>query len=673
MKKYFKKFYSIAIGLFVLSVCSCVKITSTPSKKSDGNKESPAVTKLIDEKGGSLQVEDKLEIKIPENALLAATEISAKFVNEIPEEINDDGEKTIPVNFMGMAEFGPSGTVFEEPVEVSLELGKVPANGEVSIYCFDEEEKIWKYVCPGQVDGTKAKFNVNHFSKYSALDITPAMMDYFDVLVKAYAPNDTKIISKFKDYLINECHVMDFITIYGDFYYRPRNLLVSGDYFKNGVENKNTLADFYGEEIDESKTLYGITASSTSQSEYIKKVQAGKASSTENIYLSRCLASIQYEMIEPEIDLSVTNTELKKGESCELTIWCTDPQSDLDLDKYPLSIKTTSAFSVSKTNVTTDEQGRATVTVTRKSDEEGTITVSFNEHDTDGNPVSSSSTFTFDKNTDGINFKVVIDYKNIVIAEQDSTFARGEIVEQECPDHSFNCQVEIEGDCELVPLNDELKNDEMVKMSGIKNIVLGKATLKGVPSKTKYSYPDAYEKDVLSNSYLGDKVFLYNRSWDVSVAYNDKTVGVIGLLFNDGTIRMSLNENCNPEKYRNLTKNSIHNFMMACSMLDGDTVEEYQDTNKGVVSEKVTTTIKDYVDNEPSEDNGYYTFYYNVYPTACLVTKYEKGTKSIEVSPLNESENYIEIPIDYMVALNWVNCKASDLSLESIEGTITFK
>ena len=133
-------------------------------------------------------------------------------------------------------------------------------------------KKIWKYVCPGQVEGTKAKFNVNHFSKYSALDITPAMMDYFDVLVKAYAPDDTKIISEFKDYLINDCDVMDFITIYNDFYYRPRNLLVSGDYFKNGVENKNTLADFYGEEIDESKTLYGITASSTSQSEYIKKV-----------------------------------------------------------------------------------------------------------------------------------------------------------------------------------------------------------------------------------------------------------------------------------------------------------------------------------------------------------------------------------------------------------------
>lgn len=78
------------------------------------------------------------------------------------------------MNFLGAAEFGPSGTVFKEPVEVSMKLTKVPNGSEISVFCYDEENKIWDYVTEATCEGDIAKFKVTHFSTYKCLDIGKA-------------------------------------------------------------------------------------------------------------------------------------------------------------------------------------------------------------------------------------------------------------------------------------------------------------------------------------------------------------------------------------------------------------------------------------------------------------------------------------------------------------------
>lgn len=655
---------------FLFGIISCSNSTDTPNEQTES--ETPNSSNVISSDGGTVTVSDKLSIKIPENALSEDTEISANYISDISDGNSGVTKDSIPLNFLSMAEFGPSGTQFSVPAEVTLELGKTPANKEVSIYCFNEEEKIWCYEGSASVNGTKATFNVSHFSKYVAMDITPGMMDYFDVLVKAYAPDDAKIISEFKDYLVNECDVMEYITIWKGFYYRPRHLLVSGDYYNNGVENENSLVDTSGKEYDEKNTLFSITGSSTScSSEYYKKVEEAKNSS-ENKYVSRCLASIQYEMIEPEISVTATNTELKVGESCQLRIWCIDPQGDLDLNDYPLSITTNNSFSVSKTKVTTDAEGRAEVTVTRNSNEEGKITVTFDEKDTDGNPVTSSCVYTFDEIAEGNNFNVVLTYKSTYFVEEapGSSIMYGTQEDFNCPDHSFECEVLIKGNYEIVPLSDSVKNSEIGKAGNVNSVVIGSATFKGNPSKTKYDYPSSHEKYISHNEYLGDATTEYTCTYSASIKYNDKSVNLIGLLFNDGKIKMSLRENCEPEKYRNVTEAQLMDLFLYCSDIDLDLADEYADTDKGVISEKITITSKGTLFNEPFNDSN--DLNKNICPMAYISTSSSKGTHLLSVNSTQTEENNIYIPIDDMNIPSGYYTQQTDLSFEFIDATITF-
>lgn len=669
------KFLKNCSVVFIISVLLIGAVSC--SNASDGSSAPPvpekpkSSSKTISNEGGVVSVSDKLSINIPIGALSEETNITAKYINTLSDSITEVTKEAIPLNYMSIAEFEPSGTQFAIPAEVSIELGKTPINQEVSIYCFNEEEKTWNYVGSAQVNGTKANFAISHFSKYAALDVTPAMMDHFDTLVNLYAPDDSTIISKFKDYLVNDCHVMDYITDWGSFYYRPRHLLVSGDYYKNGVENKATLADIYGSEYDPSKTLHAITASSTSQSEYIKRVNEGKVSSEENLYVSRCLVDIQYEMIEPKISLSVTKSELKKGESCTLNIWCKDPQSSLDLDGYPLSISSTNAFSVSKSSVTTDSTGRAEITITRKNTSSGTITVSFNQKDTDGFTVSSKETLSFDEVSDGNKFKVVVDYKSTIFAEPTKFSEDEEIITSECPDHSFECECEINGNYEIVPLSSSLQ--QLVQGQGINGIVIGSAKFKADPSKTKSSYPDSTEKYKLFYAEIFTNIYEYNRSWDVDVSYHDTSVGLVGFSYSNGTVRMVLRDDINAEEFRNPDMDKLIEIFEYCAEIDRYDYEKYYGSNLGVVSKKITTTKEDYFNEEPDSDNGSSFEYYNIYPIAIITTTTEKGTKSIDVNPIEESENSIELPMDEMNIAGWGRASPSELSYEFVDGTVTFE
>lgn len=66
-----------------------------------------------------------------------------------------------------MVEFGPAGTQFLKPVKVTLPLGKAPKDSKLMAYCYDEVSGEWVAVSEAAVKGSDAVFEVSHFSLYA--------------------------------------------------------------------------------------------------------------------------------------------------------------------------------------------------------------------------------------------------------------------------------------------------------------------------------------------------------------------------------------------------------------------------------------------------------------------------------------------------------------------------
>lgn len=108
------------MSLFVVG-CSCTK-NKTPDEKS-------IIEKIIGSKGGMVgDVESSIALNIPKGALYKDKE--------------DEISETPLMNFLGATEFGPSGTVFKEPVEVSMKLTKVPNGSEISVFVMTKKTKF---------------------------------------------------------------------------------------------------------------------------------------------------------------------------------------------------------------------------------------------------------------------------------------------------------------------------------------------------------------------------------------------------------------------------------------------------------------------------------------------------------------------------------------------------
>ena len=210
------------------------------------------VTEEIGTLGGTINdTDNNLSINIPQGALDSTTSISATYVDE-PSLIGDNPA----MNFMGAVDFGPSGTVFDEPVEVTIKLAKTTYHNKLSVFCYDEVNDLWDYVTNASVSGGNATFSVNHFSRYKCLDITDDMLNKFVELVHTAQDSgydDAWIIGNYEDYLINDKHVMDEYAIYDGLYYEACGLFISGRYsLENGKQGD---PDVLSKQIGESNKV----------------------------------------------------------------------------------------------------------------------------------------------------------------------------------------------------------------------------------------------------------------------------------------------------------------------------------------------------------------------------------------------------------------------------------
>ena len=341
------------------------------------------VTKSIGAAGGEIKdTDENLAINIPGGALTNDANISATYVEE-PSLIGSAPS----MNFMGAVDFGPSGTVFEDDVEVTIKLANTTYHNELSVFCYSEADDMWEYVTNASVSGKNATFNVRHFSRYQCLDITPEMLNKFVDLVHEAQTNDYTdawILNAYKDYLINEERVMDEYAIYDGLYYEACGLFIAGQYtLENGKQGD---PDALIEQVGESNKIgntYGLStvAGLTTSREESKKA---KESTTENQEIIDVTVDIDYVMIKPNIELAADKVILEKNESTTVNVRThyanptNQKHPDIALPYYPLTLPyNLKHFSTDVKELTTDQYGTGTFTVTALSEGTENVKVMF--------------------------------------------------------------------------------------------------------------------------------------------------------------------------------------------------------------------------------------------------------------------------------------------------------
>ena len=390
MKSLKKLLISTLLIASTISLTSCKWIRQIMSILNDDYSEEASrpepsshdkIEQVVGKDGGVVRDDaDCVKISIPAGALSSDTNISVQYVEE-PATISNN----VQTGFLGAATFGPSGTTFAKPVEVSLELVGEPTSSSLAVFCYNENEKLWEYVTDATVQyGSIATFSITHFSSYQVANRTSDFYNEYQNIVrhaKANGLSDAEIIEEFRDYLVNYKHIMDYYEKFDGYWYEPCGLKLSGQYQINGEQNdpnhsfisegeSNKVGDTYGMSI-----VDGATSS---------KNEVKNASSSSEYY--DVVVIVEYKLIKPDIELTASKKKLKKGESATISIRCHytnvanffDEFKDLELSNYMLTIAKPTHFSTDKSAVLTNGSGRASFTVTAlENNKAETITVNF--------------------------------------------------------------------------------------------------------------------------------------------------------------------------------------------------------------------------------------------------------------------------------------------------------
>lgn len=374
-------FRKVFLGLITASLAICIASCggNKPAKSSNKPTSYQPVETIIGEGGGKVTDAGKnVEINIPQNALSEDTTITAQYVDSEVTISND-----ISNNFLAAIEFGPSGTVFNEPVTVSLKLNETPTNNSLSVFCYDQTNNIWDFVTSATYANGNANFNISHFSKYQVLDITPDMyMKFVDLVLEAQSTgkNDAWIRDSYENYLIDEKHVMDYYQEYDGYYYEPCGLRVFGKYQINGKEGDQDELAIRNGTTNKAGNSYGVSKVGGLT---VGRAEANQAtSSQETIDVT---VTIDYKIINPDFTMSASKTKVKKGESTTINVYCHYAKAgnviypDIALPGYPLNVSQPTHFTIDKTIITTNNDGRASFVAKSIDGKEDTLKVVFND------------------------------------------------------------------------------------------------------------------------------------------------------------------------------------------------------------------------------------------------------------------------------------------------------
>ena len=291
MKKRFNTLVLTLVACYCLSILPMIFTSCANSSSGNGsgneNNSTASVSSVIGAAGGQVGNENA-SITIPAGALDSDTTITVKY---LPKE--EELTEAPMLGFAGAVEFGPSGTKFNSPAEVMVKLTQTPKNTALSIFCYDEENDRWQFESDAEIKNGYAKFEVNHFSKYRIVDITPGLLQkYFDIIKSNFENKipDTVSREQYKDYLINTVKVLDSYEIWGGRLYKACGFLISANYYIDGVEDDpNDLIDLVGKDTERVKTGDLLYCKS--------KAKVSNSGSTESQIIMHTLLAIYYEPV----------------------------------------------------------------------------------------------------------------------------------------------------------------------------------------------------------------------------------------------------------------------------------------------------------------------------------------------------------------------------------------
>lgn len=383
MMSFKKVFLCLVTAALSFSIAGCGSKSSEQSSDSSINqrRSHPVVEKVIGQEGGKISEGDEVEITIPQGALSESTTISVQYVEDEVQVAEAPS-----MGFLGAFEFGPAGTTFDKPVEVSFKVEEAPRNDSLSIFYFDKTYDTWSYITDAKYSNGRISFTIDHFSKYQVLDLTPDMyLKYVDLVYDAFlnGKSDAWVSETYEDYLINEKHVMDYYQQYGEYWYEPCGLFVYGKYLLNGKDgDQEQLTIRVGESNKKGNTYCVSTVGGLTSSK--QTYENARKNATETTQIVDVTIVLDYKMITPKIDCTASDTTLSKGDSASVSVYCHYPKAtntiypDLALPNYRLTLPNNlSHLKLDKTELTTNSSGKANFTVTSKDGKAETVTITF--------------------------------------------------------------------------------------------------------------------------------------------------------------------------------------------------------------------------------------------------------------------------------------------------------
>mgnify|MGYP003293380564 CR=1 FL=1 len=406
------------IKLLLFTILTCIAFSTCKDSVMDGSDDSP-----IDQNGGSF-TQNGVTISVPEGALTKSVSFSAKVINDVA----DLGTGTDPDLFCVGVKLGPSGTIFQKPVTVTVPLVKEVKGDKLIVQYWNQESNAWIGTAIAEVNGKVAKFKVSHFSSYALCEaVSSTLVEEMSKSAKGEGGDFSRLGDNCIDLILNNLDMMNVWVEKGGHYYHPVELSATCNYFVNGKEGQ--VAAKCGENTSGHNHYAVFDAYYSSATEVVEK-EAGK-SFAENCKgeqeLYEVLLNRTMEMVNPDIIIEPQGTISRKGEKTEVRIrvvtqhvketktypliaqysengsikevtrevTITDSGND---EQYPcagyvvtLTNSNNDAFKLDRTTVTTDQDGYATFTVTAlKDDAKGTITALYQYSDSEDKVKSES-------------------------------------------------------------------------------------------------------------------------------------------------------------------------------------------------------------------------------------------------------------------------------------------
>lgn len=404
MKKTFQ-----LMGLMLLALLATFTLQSC--RDDDPTNDSDAPVKA--EAGGTVTV-GAVKLEFPADAFSGTLNVTAKEIDKP----TDLGTNVLPLGMIKAVVLGPSGTQFLKPVTVTLPLSKTTESDKLSAMYWNEKEQAWMASSSVTMQGSNAVFTVNHFSTYAVCnnsvdEVVNTMKD--DV----HAGKSVELIfQEFQQRVDEQLDDLFAWDVIDGRYYQTNNVFARYSYYKkdeagspvvdalgtysigtaisgwNGFNRNAEMLFTYDAETDEFVHVDNST--------YAKLKVSGNESYFYGISLEQHLVpSVLTGSLEGEINYKGDKTTVRfrlnaktDGETRKLKVQHDNedlvsgysnhtlegsydriiemPYADESLGENPpmagqklkLSVSDSKAIKLSATEVTTDENGEAEVTIT---------------------------------------------------------------------------------------------------------------------------------------------------------------------------------------------------------------------------------------------------------------------------------------------------------------------